>query len=163
MSSEPILKLIEIDQELLNRRDVAAIVAFSVEAEEDPEQVRMFQGSIGFHFPNHGERGLELWDDPGVKAWGREVYAHVPHLLYYMDPEPGVGAMALAMSSLAEPERMDLLRGLGSRLVATACFARSVADPWEPIVGCLVEPLQPDLKASLQNTVAATLALTPEI
>jgi hypothetical protein len=172
-SSEAILKVVDVGQELLDERDIAGIVGLCVDLEEDPELVRMAQGSLCLRFPDQAERGVELWNDSKIQAWGRELYTHVPHLLYYMDPEPGLGALALGLSAFVVPQPVemapqaqvdpgvsqDLQRVLCDLLLPPALFARRMADPWEPIVDRLLDPIEGSLAAETREIVSASLVL----
>ena len=163
MPEAPVLKLFDVDQGLLAERDVAFVLELCEDLEEEPEMVRMFQCTVAFRFEVPPDRAAEPWDDASVRNWGRTAYEHVPHLLYYMDPDPGLGALYLAMSARAnESEGFKLERVAEHPLVAAAHFARRMADPWEPIVYRFLHPLDPALATDTVEGIAAALALGDE-
>jgi hypothetical protein len=177
MEAEPPVKVIDVVQAGLDRCDAGVVREICDGAEGDPEMVRMFQGSIGFRFPEQKQRGEDPWNNPSVQAWGREAYAQAPHLLYYLHPEPGFGALALVLCSFFEPEevamgmtgqidvgvRTKLLSGISEHLTAAALFGQKVADPWEPIVECLLAPFDKNVSEEITDLVAASLVPSPSV
>jgi hypothetical protein len=169
------MQVLGISRELLGARDTTVVEGILAEAEGDPEVVRLLQGNIAFHFPDSKvEEGEILWMDPDIRAWGRKVHERLPHLLYYMSPEPGPGALALVSAAFGDPEQIDiesteeemeaesaelLLPILAERLLATALFAERMADDGGAIVAEFTRHIDEPLRQSVLNTVEASLAL----
>jgi hypothetical protein len=157
----------------LDARDTGFVEELFVETEKSPQMVRALQGNVGFRFPGQDERGSELWFDPDLLAWGKLVCERVPHVLYYLCPEPWAGAMALACICCATSEQLAaaaaeepnadafelLLPLLCERLLAAASFAERMADDWHPIVTELVAPFDPETAGSILGTVEGSLSL----
>lgn len=168
--------MLDIGTDLLEACDTTPVEATVADVEHDPQLVRQFQGCLGCRFPGQGE-GQIPWEDPAVLAWGRKAHTRVPHLLYYMCPEPWAGAMALVCVAFADPQKITghlpgeeldrevfeaLLQPLSERLLAAAAFAGRMADDWRPIVTELVLPLGPEFANAVANTVNASMALSGE-
>ncbi|HEX3172942.1 MAG TPA: hypothetical protein VHQ43_01825 [Solirubrobacterales bacterium] len=166
--------MLDIGADLLEACDATPVEVTVAEVEHDPQLVRQFQGCLGFRFPDRGA-GQTPWENPAVLAWGRKAHTRVPHLLYYMCPEPWAGAMALVCVAFANQGRITgdspgeeldrevfeaLLSPLSERLLAAAAFASRMADDWRPIVTELLAPLGPEFADAIANTVEASMALS---
>lgn len=171
------LQVFDVSQSLLDAREVSGMAGLLEEIEKSPEKVRMLQGRIGFRFPGHEERpARELCLDPSIAGWVRAMHTRVPHLLYYLYPQPPVAGVIFLMTSFVSPEDIQLgspdqmgaeafekdLGVISKYLLATALFALRMADDWKPIIDGLVEPLTPELAAAAKNAVAASLKLSGE-
>lgn len=150
------LRAFDVSQGLLDACDVTGLGMVFGEVEEDPERVRMLRGSMGFRFPNHDERGIGIWLDPVVCAWGRAAHEEVPHLPYYMYLEPPVGGLLFLVSSFSSPEAPDL-SAVVPYLVETALFAEKMADDWRPILADLIAGFALPLRVATTNAVEAAM------
>jgi hypothetical protein len=171
-----VIKVLDVDQQLVEACDVGGVEALVAEIETDAERVRLFQGSLGFRFPRHEEKGMLLCFDEKVRAWVRAVHEAVPHLLYYMHPDPAAKAVGLLLCSSVSPfdlksgsqEEMDAesfqlnFAALFPRLRAAALFAERFADDWRPIVDRLVAPVGSRLAEAAVTEVEAAVRMSRE-
>jgi hypothetical protein len=165
------IRLIEVDQRSVNAREVEVVAGLMRWADESPEQARMLQGCVALGFPGQEEKGEETWEDEAVRAWTRHLHAAVPHLFYYMDPSPELGAVKLflrAHHGIEAPpgagEELGFLfpmalRGLAQSLVAASVHAERNAEDGVPIVAALLKPLAPPIVELVGDSVTESLAL----
>jgi len=118
-----------------------------------PEEARELQGTILFAFPELEVDEVEIFDIPGVIGWLRLVHQRIPHLLYFLEPSPGAGALEGLARTLVTPDvargggpgiLLDekAVAGLVTHLSAAAVFALDVGDDWRPILGRLLESVE---------------------
>jgi hypothetical protein len=163
------LRVLDVTQEQLDAREVGGLEALFAEVEENPERVRMLKGNMGFRFPDHDERGAAVWFDPVICAWGKVAHERIPHLPYYLYPDPPVGGLLFLVSSLSSSGSLDGSAGEASDddgvdllalvpyLVETAKFAERMADDWRQILADLTARLEPSVRAATVAAVEATM------
>lgn len=135
-----------------------------------PAEARARQGHITFTFEELESDGLPIFAAPGVADYIARQHDAVPHLLYFLAPEPGFGAIiGLVHSLLSDEERAATLAsdrlsmpshvilGLTDRLVTAAAYATRVGDDWRPVVERLLEIFPPDDRTYLYTEVEQTL------
>jgi len=166
------LRILDVTQEQLDAREVGGLEALFAEIEENPERVRMLKGNMGFRFPDHDERGSAVWIDPVICAWGKVAHERIPHLPYYLYPDPPVGGLLFLVSSLSPPGSPGggapaatdddgvELSALVPYLVDTAKFAERMADDWRQILADLTARLEPSVRAAMVNLVDASMGST---
>jgi hypothetical protein len=134
-------------------------------ADLEPAQARDLQGTMAFMFPELEVDGVGIFDVPGVVDWLALLHARIPHLVYFLAPQPELGALqGLLLGFMPHEERdaavaggfpvtRDMLAQLAYHLTACASFATEKGDDWEPIVADFLEPLGDDTTALLQSVV----------
>jgi len=148
--------MIKVEREYVESCETAHIERVLREVDADPASARQLQGTMVLVFPEHEEEEQLIWLDPEVRAWVRQAHERIPHLAYYLAPEPGMGALFFMASALAGPPGLpvsrdgeevcvkvsdDLAVSIARRLTAGAIFAESIADDWRPFVREMVAPL----------------------
>jgi len=118
-----------------------------------PEEARELQGTILFVFPKLEVDDVEIFDVPGVIEWLRLVHQRIPHLLYFLEPSPGAGALEGLVRTLVSPDVArergpgipldgEAVARLATHLATAAVFSLEVGDDWRPILGRLLESVE---------------------
>ncbi len=118
----------------------------------EPAEARELQGTMFFAFPDLEVEGVSIFEVPGVVDWLGVFHERIPHLIYFLDPTPSLGALegliatvlrrgGVAIAPGEFPLTEELLNALAVHLNACARFATQKGDDWEPIVSRFVEPL----------------------
>lgn len=117
------------------------------------EEARELQGTIFLMFPKLEVDGVSIFDVPGVIEWLRLVHGRIPHLVYFLEPSQGSGALEGLARALVPPELIrqddpripfdeESMAKLTAHLVAAAEFAIATGDDWRPILSRFLEPLE---------------------
>jgi hypothetical protein len=107
----------------------------------DPPTARQWRGTVMLTFADVEEPEPVLM--PEIQRFMRALRKHVPHLLYFLDPDPSAGELDLYMAGLAQIEAAptpdarpyvvatkDLYTQLEDALKAAAVFAIGRGDDW---------------------------------
>lgn len=132
--------------------------------EVDPAEARQLQGTVAFMFPELEVEDVRIFDMPGVVEWLALLHERIPHLVYFLEPSPEIGALEGLLRTLvprevleAEPAQIaftdEILAQLAAHLLAAASFAIDHGDDWERIVAAFVEPVDERAKGVLLAAV----------
>jgi hypothetical protein len=128
-------------------------------------QARELQGTLVLAFPELERPDTAIVTDLRVRHFIRAAYDTIPHLLYFLNPAPSLGAlMELAASS--HPDETDLSSSDGlqipvtpeitdtiiERLTDAAVYAVEQADDWHVVVDGFLQTLpEPMADATLER------------
>jgi hypothetical protein len=168
----PAITVIDIGRQLLDDCALDEVIAIFAEAESTPDVARRVQGTMAFRFPEQETKGDEMWLDPSVRAFGRALYERLPHILYFMSPEPGMGAMVLLVHSFdgfgsaprESPDgtewtpREEGLWLVSRHLLSAAFYAESLAEDWRTIIPRLAATLEPRFGEEVMHIVERVVA-----
>lgn len=132
----------------------------------DPEQARQLQGTLVFLFPELEVDGVRIFDMPGVVDWLALLHERIPHLVYFLEPSPALGALEGLLRTFVPAESRadataageihlttETLARLAMHLAACAAYATDHGDDWAPIVDRFIEPLDDSIQGALVGTV----------
>ena len=133
-------------------------------SEIDPAEARQLQGSFTFMFPELEVEDVRIFDMPGVVAWLALLHERIPHLVYFLQPAPQLGALEGLLRTLVPPKVLEdepaqivltdeIAIKLAAHLVAAALFAIDHGDDWERFVTGFIEPLDESAKGVLLAVV----------
>jgi hypothetical protein len=124
------------------RPDVAAVRNVLAHVGADPARARVWRGSVVLSFAEVPESHPYL--NPAIAAFIQNLYAEIPHLLYFLNPHPASGALDSFFASIdALCQTQDGVWLLWSDDVATALygaladaaeFAINRGDDWVAVV-----------------------------
>lgn len=121
--------------------------------EIDPAEARQLQGTLTFMFPELEVEDIGIFETPGVVGWLALLHERIPHLVYFLQPAPQLGALEGLLRTLVSSEALErepaqivltdeIAVRLAARLVAASQFAIDHGDDWERIVIGFIEPLE---------------------
>lgn len=117
-----------------------------IEAIQASDRVKPAQGHVAFMFPDYRE-APELCMEPHVRRFVRTVHERLPHLLYFISPEPVLGQFLEFGAAFSPDDSLirvgnqialgysdEFLDALVERLVAVWRFADRVGDDAQRVV-----------------------------
>ena len=140
--------------------------------DEDGEVIREIQGTIMITFDE-----LEKADEPillnsHVRSYFRKLHSAVPHMFYYLYPEPAAGAILAFVIAFSDDDRIGITgdqvyaktdervnETLINHLVKAGRFAAQKGDDWLTIIEAFGESLpseiQQEVLVRLQDQLAS--------
>jgi hypothetical protein len=158
------MRQMQVPSEWVATRDTGELPRL-LGADLEPDKARQLQGTMAFVFPDLEVDDVRIFDTPGVVDWFAVLHGRIPHLIYFLAPQPMLGALeGLVLSLVPEDARdvsdgspitlgQDELDAIARHLIACASFATDKGDDWEPIVDEFVEPLGGEAHAYLVGRV----------
>ena len=140
------LRALDIPQEIAEADDLRPLVELFDDPEIEPDTARQLRGSVMITFECYEVPDAPIFLDRRVCSYLRLAHDRIPHLLYYLTPEPAAGALlgfGAAYGALVElPESgllavemsPPLLDRLAEHLAAAARQAQEQGDEWEAVV-----------------------------
>ena len=122
--------------------DIATVRSVLAEAGDDPEQARAWRGSVVLNFAE--APGFNLYLNPEIAAFLQELYAEIPHLLYFLNPDRTIGALDGFFASIGVLYENqfgawvlwsdDVANAFYEALADAAEFAINQGDDWVDVV-----------------------------
>lgn len=138
-----------------------------------PEETRRVQGSVALVFPGYANERV-IYFVPQLRRYLRKAHDELPHLLYYLAPDPEFDAVAAFLAAHADedclvrqPEpvvQVDerLIQLFARRLVTVAEFCERLADNTPTIIGALVAGFDKELARKLRDYALSTVGRSSE-
>jgi hypothetical protein len=164
------IRILNIPAESVRARDTASLEALLQKIAGNPEQARQFQGTIALGFPDFEAQG-SAYVTREVRGYVHAAHERVPHLFYFMMPEPQAAAIVGFLAAYASdadvslsPKRNtqvnpnpELLLTLSDHLTNCALFAQRMADDGLGIVSRLLQRFDPNYRDVLMKVLKGNL------
>lgn len=160
------MRIVDIKRENVASRETANMEKF-LGVRMDSQLARAMQGSLAITFSELEEEGVRIFDEPGVVDFLTALHVRIPHLLYFLFPDPQMGSMEGLLMTLVDGNQVEVVDGrdampitdevvqkLTDHLEAAAHFATRVGDDWRPIIKELLEvagELSTEIMADLET------------
>lgn len=141
-------------------RNVAPVVGMLSNTRGQGEAVREIQGTVIITFAELERDDEAIILNPDVRAYLRELHNAVPHLFYYLHPEPGFGSVSGFITAFSDDSNIGTIDGqiyakpdekvsemLIDRLVQAARFAEERADDWQGVIQGFADGVTPEMMA----------------
>lgn len=155
------IRLMEVPAESLDTCDTSNVERLLRELEKTPEYVRALRGWLMLSFDVVAP---VVCLEPRVKAFLRAVHERVPHLWYYLVPDPDYGNLQLFFCAFGSPETVrvqgdtvqtlpgrDEIALLLDRLGHATRFATKMADDPTSMLNAILAPMPPITREALIN------------
>jgi hypothetical protein len=153
------IRLIEIPEESLDACDTSNIERVLRDVEKTPESVRSLRGWLMLSFDVVAP---VVCLEPRVKAFLRAVHERIPHLWYYLVPDPAYGNLNMFFAVFGSPGTVrlqgdslqtqpgrDEIALLLDRLGHATRFATRMADDPRSMLDALLAPMPPKTRKIL--------------
>jgi hypothetical protein len=153
------IRLIDIPKESLDSCDTSILERVLRDLEKAPESVRALRGWLMLGFDVVAPVACL---EPRVKAFLRAVHERIPHLWYYLVPDPDFGNLMMFFAVFGSPGTVRLQGGtvqtqpardelalLLDRLGHATRFARRVADDPRSMLDAILAPMPPKTRKAL--------------
>jgi hypothetical protein len=166
-----VLRALDIPQEMADAGDLRLLTGLFADDDVDREIARKLRLTVMVTFECFEVDDTPIFTDERVRDYLRLAHDRIPHLLYYLAPDPAAGALlgfGAAYGALMElPDSGllavdmggDLLNRLGYHLAAAARHAQEQDDDWKAVVDAHLaafdEPLRMRLGAEIDALVRA--------
>ena len=141
------IRSLEVSAHVLNACDVGPIARSLLKAEQQKARLPELRGTVMIAFPSLDADPRPNYLIPEVRSFIQKLYVEVPHFLYYLNPEPALGAIGMHVMSLlpltdlniqghsAAPKSYGLLAQLMiEHLRPAALFATRIGDDASTLV-----------------------------
>jgi hypothetical protein len=164
-----VLRALDIPQELADVGDLRILTALFDDPDVEPELAQKLRATVMITFECYEEEDAPIYLDARVCEYLLLAHERIPHLLYYLSPEPAAGALlgfGAAYGALVElPDSqllavdlgLPMLERLSHHLAASARHAQLMEDRWEPVIDAHLAAFDDVLLAQLHEAVAALL------
>jgi hypothetical protein len=145
-----------------------------IEAIVETDRVRPAQGHVAFMFPDYTD-AEEVCMVPEVRRFVRALHERLPHLLYFLSPEPVLGQFMEFGAAFSPDDSLvhignqialqysdQLLDVLFDRLVAVWRFAKQVGDDAERVVTGITKKTASGIPAELVRDLIAGVGRTAD-
>ena len=136
------LRRLDVPANQWRSSDIAAVRNVLAHVGADPARARVWRGSVVLSFAEVQETHPYL--NPAIAAFLQNLYAEIPHLLYFLNPNPASGALDSFYASIgALCQTQNGVWVLWSDDVATAYyralaeaaeFAINIGEDWVAVV-----------------------------
>jgi hypothetical protein len=162
-----VLRALDIPEELAAAGDLRPLTTLFSDPDVDPEIAQKLRGTVMVTFECWEEDDRPIFVDERVVDYLRRAHDHLPHLLYYLSPDPVAGALlgfGAAYGALVElPDSqllavdlgLPLIERLAHHLAAAAEHARLQTDQWEPVVRAHLDAFEDPLRERIHEMVQA--------
>jgi hypothetical protein len=164
-----VLRALDIPQELADAGDLRLLTGLFDDADVEPELAHKLRATVMLTFECYEEEDTPIFLDARVCEYLRLAHDRIPHLLYYLSPEPAAGALlgfGAAYGALVElPDSqllavdlgLPMLERLSHHLAAAARHAQLMEDQWEPVIDAHLAAFDDILLAQLHDAVDAIM------
>ena len=174
------LRALDISQEFVEAGDLRLLTGLFDDPDIEAELAHKLRATVMLTFECYEEDDVPIFLDGRVSEYLRLAHDRVPHLLYYLSPDPAAGALlgfGAAYGALVElPDSrllavdlgLPMLERLSRHLAAAARHAEQHDDVWEPVIdahlGAFDDPLRTQLHDAVdgagERTGGSTMELT---
>jgi hypothetical protein len=136
------LRRLDVPASQWRRSDIAAVRNVLAHVGADPARTRVWRGSVALSFAEAPEGHPYL--NPAIAAFLQNLYSEIPHLLYFLNPDPESGLLDsffASIGALCQTEHGvwilwsdDVATAFYEALADAAEFAMNFGEDWVAVV-----------------------------
>jgi hypothetical protein len=157
-----VIRQLDIPADQVKAADVRVLAGMLGNANEKGEAFRELQGTIALTFGELETNDEPILLNPQVRAYLRQLHTAIPHLFYFLQPTPGMGAVLAFAVAFSDDEKIGVIDGqiyvesdaavaemVIDRLVKAGSFAQQKGDDWPSIIRAFADSMDPEMQQEI--------------